>query len=134
VTKSQKRKGSAAGQSKPFSLSKTIDIEAGVRIWKKSCIFGSSQDDAISGVSTLNVFGSTTAPQIGNKLQKDDARIKPSVSSTISVLNNTAGSRRVHGTLIIPPTLDEAVGILGQAPSGGLAGGLGKQARRTIQE
>lgn len=111
--KSQKRKGVTSSQSKIFN--KTGDLEAGIRSWKKLCIFGPSVDDTA-------VIGVTGGSMGSSKSLKDTSEAKLKLSSAVGVQSNS--SKKL---LFALPTLDEAVVVLGQAPSGGLSGGINKQ-------
>ena len=115
-SKIQKRKGIASTQSK--MCNKTGDLDAGIRTWKKLCIYGPSVED---GVSSAPGISQTT----GSKPLKDAVDVKSKLA--VSLGTQIVGSRRPFGPTFVPPTLDEAVVFLNQAPNGGLSGGIHKQ-------
>ena len=124
--KSQKRKSNSLSSNvtpvKPHPLTKTGDVENGLKLWKKTCIYGPNVD---TDNSTINVTNSSNVSNKNKIETKQNAVSLTNANKKVATL--TPNNQNVKTQNFLPPNLDEAVYMLGQAPSVGLSGSVFKQ-------
>jgi hypothetical protein len=124
--KSQKRKSNSLSSNvtpaKPHPLTKFGDVENGLKLWKKTCIHGPNVDTDNSSINATNSSNVSNK----NKIETKQNIVSLSINNK-KVATLTPNNPNVKIQNFLPPNFDEAVYMLGQAPSVGLSGSIFKQ-------